>query len=318
MRIVLLLFASLAGGCCTQQRMPSADDKAGLPIEKFYWAGAVINGQHFDKAAMFVPVNINGLHQGAFAQFDLGASHSLLYQKNLAGIRAFRKLVLDTLPDGKTDDGKTLFVIRGAALSLGKIPLGTRDILGFFDYGAQIRPSKKQPVDKKSIGTIGSDVVQQKVLVIDFPKETLCIADSLPPAFATGFGLTDCRLVNNRIVIPVDINGQTRHFLYDTGASLFPMVTTSTIWQAMAGEAVTDTLNIANFGNAVTLCGAMSALPVQIAGRPFGQFTVYHERDDYFDTVFKQIGCDGIIGNAFFLDKKICIDYHNQRFGIGH
>jgi hypothetical protein len=130
--------------------------------------------------------------------------------------------------------------------------------------------------------------------------------------------LTDCRLVNNRIVIPVDINGQTRHFLYDTGASLFPMVTTSTIWQAMAGEAVTDTLNIANFGNAVTLCGAMSALPVQIAGRPFGQFTVYHERDDYFDTVFKQIGCDGIIGNAFFLDKKICIDYHNQRFGIGH
>jgi hypothetical protein len=45
-------------------------------------------------------------------------------------------------------------------------------------------------------------------------------------------------------------------------------------------------------------------------------FVVYYEKENYFDKMFEQLKCDGIIGNAFFFNKTICIDFKNKRFGI--
>ena len=48
----------------------------------------------------------------------------------------------------------------------------------------------------------------------------------------------------------------------------------------------------------------------------YTDFKVYFARDNYFDKMWEQLRCDGIIGNAFFFDKTICIDFKTKRFGI--
>ena len=107
-----------------------------------------------------------------FAQLNHGKVYSWkeVQQANPDTIYAisFEKLKLDSLPDGNTDDGKKVFVIRSANISIGKIHLGKREIYGFYNYGDEIKIDEKIPVDEKSIGTIGSDIVQNKVLIIDF------------------------------------------------------------------------------------------------------------------------------------------------------
>jgi hypothetical protein len=309
------LISILISSCAVKTIRNSVDNKI-LLNEKFYWVGANINGKKFDKAAMFVPINIDNLKEGAFAQFDLGSNTSILYQKNLTSIPEFNQLKLDSLPDGNTDDGKKVFVIRSANISIGKIHLGKREIYGFYNYGDEIKIDEKIRVDEKSIGTIGSDIVQNKVLIIDFRNETLSITDSLTSVAQSEFNFTDCKLVNNRIIVPIDINGQTMYFLYDTGASLFPMGTTKSIWKEISNDKIIDTLNITNFGNPVKMFGSNSKIKVKLADEYLSNFTVYYEDENYFDKIFKQIECDGIIGNSFFLNKKICIDYKTKRFGI--
>jgi hypothetical protein len=32
--------------------------------------------------------------------------------------------------------------------------------------------------------------------------------------------------------------------------------------------------------------------------------------------MFEELKCDGIIGNAFFFNNTICIDFKTKRFGI--
>jgi hypothetical protein len=316
MKIIWITFISiLICSCAVKTTRNSINDKTFLN-EKFYWNGAIINGKKFDRAAMYVPINIKNLKEGAFAQFDLGSNNSILYQKNLTSIPEFKQLKLDSLPDGNTDDGKKLFVIRDANISIGKINLGKREIYGFYNYGDEIKIDEKTAVDEKSIGTIGSDIVQNKVLIIDFRNETLSITDSLNTVVQSEFNFTDCKLVNNRIIVPIDINGQTKYFLYDTGASLFPMSTTKSIWKEISNDKIIDTLNLTNFGNPVKMLGSSSKIKVKLADEYLSNFTIYYESENYFDKIFKQIECDGIIGNSFFLNKKICIDYKTKRFGI--
>jgi len=40
----------------------------------------------------------------------------------------------------------------------------------------------------------------------------------------------------------------------------------------------------------------------------------WYTEDDFFS--FKQDNIDGIVGNVFFMDKTIVIDFKNKRFGI--
>ncbi|MDZ4667437.1 MAG: hypothetical protein SGJ00_06085 [bacterium] len=313
--IYLFLFLTTLISCNHKMQI-GTNLPSHMVIESFYWEKAEINGRVYDKAAMFVPINIDHLKQDIFAQFDLGSNTSILYEKNLRSIKEFSHLKLDTLPDGNTDDGKKIFVLRNVNLSIGKIDLGTRDIYGFFNYGYSIGIDKSKGFEEKSIGTIGSDIVQNKYLIINFPAKKISISDSLNYKTEQSFNFVTCKLVNNRIIVPLEINGKIKYFLYDTGASLFPMSTSKSIWTEITDNKINNTLNITNFGKPVQMLSAKSNLNVKIAGRQFKNFEVYHERNNFFDEIFKQIECDGIIGNSFFFDKVICIDYKTKRFGI--
>lgn len=313
--IWIFLFLTILLSCSHKMQLRT-NLNSNTQTENFYWTKAEINGKVFDKAAMYVPINIDNIKIGIFAQFDLGSNTSVLYEKNLKSIKEFSHLKFDTLPDGNTDDGKRVFALHNVNLSIGKINLGKREIYGFFNYGDSIVIDKSKGVEEKSIGTIGSDIVQNKFLIINFPTSTISILDSLNYKNENAFNFFACRLVNNRIIIPIEINGSIKYFLYDTGASLFPMMTSKSIWTEITDTQINDTLNITNFGSAVQMLSANSNLNVQIAGRQFKNFNVYYERDNYFDKIFKQIECDGIIGNSFFFNKVICIDYKTKRFGI--
>ena len=104
--------------------------------------------------------------------------------------------------------------------------------------------------------------------------------------------------------------------MYDTGSSLFPMVTSFSNWKEITNQKINDTLSITNFGNPVIMLGSNASIEINIGMNTLTDFGVYYEKDNYFDKMFEQLKCDGIIGNAFFFNKTISIDFKNKRFGI--
>ena len=282
--------------------------------EKFYWSPAEISGRHFDKAAMFLPINLDTVSEIHYSQFDLGSDATILYQKNLKSIAAYNYLKYDSLADANTE--RPLFLIKDVELNIGKIKFGKRNVLGFYNYGEPIIPNKNAIVSENSIGTIGADIVQNKLLVIDFPNQTISVLDSTNTDLENYFTFEKCKIENNRIMVPIIINGKTLNFMYDTGSSLFPMMTSLSNWLEITTQKINDTLSITNFGNPVIMLGSNSSKGISIGIHSLTDFKVYYARDNNFDQIFKELKCDGIIGNAFFFNRTICIDFKTKRFGI--
>ena len=71
-----------------QQTNPAIDGKYNWFT--FYWEGNTIAGQHFDKAAILIPIQMNDFKGYNVAQFDLGSNATILYGntiKNYFGSR---------------------------------------------------------------------------------------------------------------------------------------------------------------------------------------------------------------------------------------
>jgi len=282
--------------------------------EKFYWSPAEISGRHFDKAAMFLPISLDTVSETHYSQFDLGSDATIFYQNNLKSITAYNYLKFDSLSDSNPE--RPLFMIRDVNLKIGKIKMGKRNVLGFYNYGEPIAKKNSAPVAENSLGTIGADIFQNKLLIIDFPNHTISVLDTANSTLEKYFSFEKCRIENNRIMVPLKFNGKTRFFMYDTGSSLFPMMTTVSNWKEISQQKINDTLSVTNFGNPVIMLGSGASKEINIGINSIADFTVYYAKDNNFDKIFEQLKCDGLIGNAFFFNNTICIDFKNKRFGI--
>jgi hypothetical protein len=282
--------------------------------EKFYWSPAEISGRHFDKAAMYLPISLDTVSELHYSQFDLGSDATVLYQNNFKSITDYNYLKFDSLSDYNPE--RPLFMIKDVDLNIGKINFGKRNVLGLYNYGEPIIRKKNAPVSENSIGTIGADIFQNKIVVINFPNQTISVLDTTNSALENYFSFEKCKIENKRIIVPIILNGKTHFFMYDTGSSLFPMVTSFSNWKEITNQKINDTLSITNFGNPVIMLGSNASIEINIGMNTLTDFGVYYEKDNYFDKMFEHLKCDGIIGNAFFFNKTICIDFKNKRFGI--
>ncbi len=282
--------------------------------EKFYWSPAEISGRHFDKAAMYLPISLDTVSELHYSQFDLGSDWTILYQNNFKSITAYNYLKFDSLSDSNPE--RPLFMIKDVDLNIGKINFGKRNVLGLYNYGEPIIRKKNAPVSENSIGTIGADIFQNKIVVINFPNQTISVLDTTNSALENYFSFEKCKIENKRIMVPIILNGKTHFFMYDTGSSLFPMMTSFSNWKEITNQKINDTLSVANFGNPLIMFGSNASKEINIGRNTLADFVVYYAKDNNFDKMFEQLKCDGIIGNAFFFNNTICIDFKTKRFGI--
>ncbi|MFN5795142.1 MAG: hypothetical protein ACK455_10100 [Bacteroidota bacterium] len=282
--------------------------------EKFYWSPVEISGRHFDKAAMYLPISLDTVSELHYSQFDLGSDWTILYQNNFKSITAYNYLKFDSLSDSNPE--RPLFMIKDVDLNIGKINFGKRNVLGFYNYGEPILRKKNAPVSENSIGTIGADIFQNKIVVINFPNQTISVLDTTNSALENYFSFEKCKIENKRIMVPIILNGKTHFFMYDTGSSLFPMMTSFSNWKEITNQTINDTLSVANFGNPLIMFGSNASKEINIGRNTLADFAVYYAKDNNFDKMFEQLKCDGIIGNAFFFNTTISIDFKNKRFGI--
>ena len=283
----------------------------------FEWVGDSLSGKYFDKAAINIPVSIDGLPHKFNMQFDLGAVTTVIYGNSIANY-------LDKYSELKNKiDTNTSFTINGQKnpmfkdvnLGLGNISFGKRDIGYFKEFGDTIPSDSIYTNTEKHIGTIAPDLFKDQYLIIDYPNKRICVSEKLPRKLAK-VSFQPSSISQGRITIPFTINGKIENLMFDSGSSMFSLITSEENANQISVNNIVDSLSANSWGDNMTAYGKKITSEVKFGKTILQPSNVYYVKNEMIAEFFKQQNIWGITGNAYFLNKIVIIDYKNSRFGI--
>lgn len=283
----------------------------------FKWEGDSIAGKYFDKLAMTIPVTIDNLPHKFNMQLDLGAVTTMIYGNS---IRPY----LDTHSELKNKIDTTLtFWIEGKKngkfknidFKLGTVSFGKNNIGYFKDFGNMISKDSIYTESEKHIGTIAPDIFQNKILIIDYQNKRICVTKELPKQFAKA-NFQPYKIKDGRIKIPLIINNKQEDLLFDTGASLFALMTTEERANQISVNKIVDSLKISSWGEYYMVYGRKVTSKVMYGQKQLNPALVFYDKLNKFDEFFDEEKIWGVTGNAYFINEIVIIDYKNKRFGV--
>jgi hypothetical protein len=295
----------------------SAAEAQQLPWIPFNWEGGTLAGRRFDKVAITVPAALGGLPHKFKMQLDLGATTTVIYGNPIAPYLAKYPAL-----NAKLDTTRTFYIqnqknsmLVGIKLKLGPVDFGLRDLGYFKNFGDKLTTKTLADKGEVHVGTIAPDLFQNRVLIIDYPHQRLCVVDKVPAAYAKA-SFQPFKLKKGRIMIPLRINGQSEDLLFDTGSSLFALLTTRQRATTAATEAVQDSLKISSWGEYYYVYGRQPKEPIYFGAKQLPKTLLFSDNIQKFDKLYQEENIWGITGNAYFLHNTVIIDYKNHVFGV--
>ena len=287
-----------------------------LPWIPFNWEGGTLAGRHFDKAGITVPVALGELPHKFKMQLDLGAITTQVYGNALAPYLAkypALKSRLDTSRTSHIQNQKNPMLV-GVKLKLGSVDFGLRDLSYFKNFGDKLTDKTLTNKAAVHVGTLAPDLFQNRVLIIDYPHQRLCVVDKVPAAYAKA-SFQPFKLKDGRIKIPLRINGQPEDLLFDTGSSLFALLTTRQRAITVATTAVQDSIKTSSWGE-YYVYGRRPKEAIYFGNKQLPSALAFADNIQKFDKLYEEEQVWGITGNAYFLHNTVIIDYKNHVFGV--
>lgn len=283
----------------------------------FRWNGASISGKYFDKIAMSVPVTLENLPYKFEMQLDLGAITTVIYGNSI-------KPYFDEYPQLKSKiDTNLVFRMQNKKYNMLKdfeIKIGNEqskkiNIVFMKDFGDSLTYDSIRTNTVKHIGTVAPDLFKDNILIIDFSKNRLCVVDKLPDDYQNAaFELFTEK--QGRIFIPLVIDGKKEDLLFDTGSSIFPLMTTEQRAVKIGGDIIADSLKISSWGDYYMIYGNKIKSKIEFGNKRLNEAIVYYDKQKRNDQFFNNEKIWGITGNAYFLNNIVIIDYKNKKFGV--
>jgi len=292
---------------------------------KFNWVGDSLGTKYFDKAAIILPIRINGLpFNNLSAQFDLGADQTILYGKSLMALTGKYPTLLK-----KIDTTKNPFdfegnykgrYIKNAAFKLDGTLFARRQVAYIYNYGDVVPIEPAKTAGPNMVGTVGADLFQNKILVIDYPNRRLCVLENLPTEMTKKASFVPFKVRKGRIKLPFTFGGKEHDVMFDTGASVSPIYTAedNLIYFTRPGQPVIDSLVASSWGKAITDHAKMITEEVKLGKTKMPPALVYYRSasDSSMKKFLNEENVVGLTGNVYFLNNIIIIDYKNNRFGV--
>lgn len=253
----------------------------------FIWTNDTINGKLLEKTAIFLPVTLKNNKKTCFFQLDTGAEDSYLYT---ADTPSFLDLGINA---NASELESTLGTIR-----LVSLPRSSPYMIG----------------NQLVVGTIGIDFLVNKTIEIDYFNQRIVFLSSVDTSLYT---FLPSGLSFSRPTILLKINNRTTEFLFDTGSSMFDLITTQKIVkQLRVPKSTREEIPITSWGKIITAVSfdLNSKVISHYPAMNLNKVTYFDERG--YSRQLKGAKIDGIIGNHPFLETQLLIDLKNNRIGI--
>jgi hypothetical protein len=283
-----------------------------IPWIPFVWEGVEIDGRRFEKVGLFVKGELPELGLSGAFQFDLGAPNSVLYENNVLSEREKINAHID--PDRH-------IVVNGVECPMIDTPLVLNPqvaldqlglFLGFGDGDVDVT-SDGFPL----LGTVGADVVNEKCLIIDFPQQRLAIVHEVPEEFVANAAIAPLqRTPSGHILLTFTVDGVDKRVLFDTGSSIFDLMTDKEQWLEITWGEVVDTLEILSWGQKQMVYGGVARGDFRLGHVALPLNTIYRIDDEGWAQFNRSHDLLGLMGNAPFLGSLIFLDLVRGRFGV--
>lgn len=280
----------------------------------FKWDSTMINNEMNRYAAILLPVSIKDCPKIFYMQFDLGTPSTEFYKNKLDAInQKFKNIPFET-KDGKIILTNYTFYVNDMALTSKRIKVNQYDssTINWSDTTAY-----------EVIGTVGSDFIENKTLVIDYINTKLLLCQKVPDSINAKATFTKFKFINRKIFIPAKIGGDETDIFFDTGASTFELLTTKAKWKKIAKkDAAVTVFEGASWGNIDKFYTTSTDESVKFGNASFPLNKVSYMDNhvkfaNWVTPIFlKIISVGGATGNKLFLNKKIIFDTRNLDFGI--
>lgn len=169
------------------------------------------------------------------------------------------------------------------------------------------------------IGTVGTDLFEGKVLVIDYRKNNLFVGDKIPDALSARTKLADFKFKNRRVLLPAMVDGKETDIFFDSGTSAFELMTDKKTWEHLAKKGATVSRYAVNSWNNQLMVNTIQTdytITFNSAEIPLRHVT-YVEGTSFLQRLLMQFGgVGGLTGNKLFVGKIVILDTKNKKFGF--
>jgi len=309
--VVALFVLSGIGGYFYMRRKftPPANQLtvAGLPVRTpFVWRADTTDGHAMPHAGLLIPVQLPNCPRTCYLQFDTGAPYSVLYAPSLAALHAR----YPALPAAAAD------TVRNFRFALGNGQVQARWMLVLPRGGSALPADSTAPF---IIGTLGSDVVDGRALVLDYARRRFTLAASVPDSLVPRTDFVPLAFTNRRVLLSMGVQGEPRQLMFDTGSSAFALMTSKGNWEQMAQPgAVPRTAVVNSWGHPLTsyTVATLATLNLNAVALPLRTVTYIEGTTPMQNLLTRFSGLGGMLGNAPFAERTVILDVRNERFGL--
>jgi hypothetical protein len=281
----------------------------------FYWNSYQTKTRYFDKSAIMVDIKIDNLPYNFKMQFDLGADVTMIYKKTFANFKK-ESLKYKSRIDSVLNNGEKTPVYKNINLNTGSATFKNIDLYINENMGYSFNIDSIDLKKSISIGTIGADLFKGKFLIIDYPNSRIAVTDKLPKELSSLDFIKTKKLNDSRFFVPLLIDGKIQDLLFDTGTAMFPLVTSEKNAITISDTAIKDSLEISSWGKYYYTYGNQITKSIKMGNTDLPTGLVYYDKITKFDAWFENNNFWGIVGNAFFINNIVVIDYKNYRIAI--
>jgi hypothetical protein len=311
--LLLLLLGGVGGYFYVQHKFQPAANQlavAGLPVSSpFVWQADNRAQPVVPQAALLLPIVLPGCPRQCYVQFDTGAPSSVFYAYPLAalctrypGARPYLQPKADTLQD------------LHFGLGNGQVQAHRLHVIA---YG-----NRELPADTTApllVGTLGADVLEGRVLVLDYRRQRFSLTAQVPDSLGRRAAFVPLAFTGRRLVLSAAVAGEARQLLFDSGSSAFALLTSPATWQQLASpQATPQTAAVNSLGKTLTshTVATEAALQLGPAKLPLQTVTYMEGTTLLQRSLMRFSGMSGMLGNRPFNQHTIIVDVAHQRFGL--
>ena len=281
----------------------------------FKWTEFATVDTTFEKAAILIPLYLEGVDKKYFMQLDLGSDATMFYGIPFEQIsKKYPSLKKDIKTISKYNREVEVVPVNGR---LGNYLLRSDMFYIKQDYGDSLNTENELNV----IGTVGLDFFCNRVVMLDFVNQKFAIADTITELDKSHLRNTDTiaiKLIFNKIFVSGIKTGDKPldNIIYDTGSSIFSLVVTKEKWQKLTGktgdEADNIILKIPAWQKEVKVIGAPLKENLFLGNLEVKHPVIFFGILEKLDLSKAPFKLEGLIGNVLFLNSIIIIDFKNK------
>ena len=208
--------------------------------------------------------------------------------------------------------------LKNYTFKVGKMPVAAKEI-PMREFGNNpIKWSDEKGIEV--IGTIGTNLIDGRVILIDYPQKEMTIGPDVPSNLTRGMELDDFVYVNRSVLLPAVIKGKKTILVFDTGSSAYELLTDKKTFASLVIPGITQAqYPVKSWDRVWTAHTAASNDSVEIAFRklPIKRVTYIEGVSNSQIEQMMKMGIGGMTGNKLFLKNTLLLDTKNRKFGIG-